>query len=115
MIVVALDGPALKVPGDLTTLDSFDGSDVAPFGALAELAPPAKAYVQSLTAPCTDDASPLYDRSRNPLPGCVEAKLDDGDWQVTTDAFEDFDSLGDGNHSFSVRATDDMEIGRAHV
>ena len=77
VIVVVLSGPALEVPGDLMTLDTFDGSDVAPFGALAELAPPAKAYVQSLTAPCTDDPSPLYDRSRNPLPGCVEAKLDD--------------------------------------
>jgi hypothetical protein len=77
VIVVALSGPALDVPGDLTKLDTYDGSDLAPFGALAELAPPAKAYVQSLTTPCANDPSPLYDRSRNPLPSCSEAKLDD--------------------------------------
>jgi hypothetical protein len=91
VIVVALSGPALEVPGDLTTLDTFDGSDLAPFGALAQLAPPAKAYVQSLTTPCADDPAPLYDRSRNPLPGCVEAKLDDlpGDFSdpLTAPAF----------------------------
>src|SRR4051812_4472518 len=45
IVVVALSGPALEVPGDLTTLDTYDGADLAPFGALAELAPPAKAYV----------------------------------------------------------------------
>ena len=77
VIVVALSGPALDVPGDLTKLDTYDGSDLAPFGALAELAPPAKAYVQSLTTPCANDPAPLYDRSRNPLPSCSEAKLDD--------------------------------------
>jgi len=77
VIVVALSGPALDVPGDLTTLDAYDGADLAPFGALAELAPPAKAYIQSLATPCASDGSPLYDRSRNPLPGCSEAKLED--------------------------------------
>ncbi len=80
VIVVALSGPALDVPGNLTALDAYDGADVAPFGALAELAPPAKAYVQSLATPCGDAPSPLYDRARNPLrslPGCSEAKLDE--------------------------------------
>jgi hypothetical protein len=80
VVVVALSGPALDVPGDVTTLDAYDGADLAPFGALAELAPPAKSYVQSLTTPCGDDPSPLYDRERNPLrslPACSETKLDD--------------------------------------
>jgi hypothetical protein len=77
VVVVALAGPALDVPGDLTMLAAYDGTDLAPFGALAELAPPAKAYIQSLATPCASDGSPLYDRSRNPLSGCSEAKLDD--------------------------------------
>jgi hypothetical protein len=79
VIVVALSGDALEVPGDMTTLGEYDGGDLAPFGALADLAPPAKAYVQSLTTPCAPDPAPLYDRTRNPLtklPECSEAALD---------------------------------------
>jgi hypothetical protein len=79
VIVVALSGAAQTVAGDATAIDGYIGGDLAPFAALAALAPPAKAYVESLPAPCAKDAAPLYDPTRNPLlplADCATAGLD---------------------------------------
>jgi hypothetical protein len=79
VVVVSLTGAAQQVPGDPVALDGYVGGDLAPFAALAALAPSAKAYVQSLPAPCAKDAAPPYDPARNPLlalADCVTAGLD---------------------------------------
>ena len=78
-MVVTLTGAAVEVPGDTASVDGYIGGDMAPFAALAGLAPSAKAYVQGLPAPCAKDPAPLYDPARNPLlalPACATAGLD---------------------------------------